>query len=424
MSNLFSFLKFTVFFSILCAAIYFGGSITINIANKTIDMHIAVIVLALIILVYMYNGASKLINRIFAFFRGKPSYEKGIDNLQLAFSGILLKDKSLAEKNIKKAQKHLGNIPLISWIEGQLMLLKNEHHNAKSIFYELCTREKGTALGAYSLCKMAVVDKSENDALNAINTILKVSPHALELIFQAIAISLKNKNFNEAKKHIRSIKNTKKGRFVEAIIYSEEGIANKNIDLLKKALKLAPELAETAIQYADILCVNGEYKDARKILLKSFQHQPTLELYDKYISCGELLDISDRLKLAEKIMEEAPDSWIVYFEFAKIAMQKGMMQIAFHHFLKAYNKEKYDFIAEKLVTSANLLDDPKPQAAIDILSNPLSTKHIDFIWRCKECGNEEKQWIAVCNHCNRIGEYFFMERLMDNNYFLIEKREV
>lgn len=424
MSSLFSFLKFAVFFSIFCVAIYFGGGITINIANKTIDVHIAVIVLALIVLVYIYSGISTLLNRIFAFFRGKPSYEKGIDNLQLAFSGILLKDKSLAEKCIKKAKRHLGNIPLISWIEGQLMLIRNEHHSAKSIFYELCAREKGTALGAYSLCKMAVSEKSEDDALNAINTILKVSPNALELIFQAIAISLKNKNFDEAKKHISSIKNTKKGRLVEAIIYSEEGIANKNIDLLKKAFKLAPELTETAIQYADILCANGEYKDARKILLKSFQHQPTLELYDKYISCGKLLDISDRLKLAEKIMEEAPDSWIVYFEFAKITMQNGMIQIAFRHFLKAYNKEKYDFIAEQLAAAAKMLDDPKPQAAIDVLSNPLLSKQVDFIWRCKECGNEEKQWIAICNHCNRIGEYFFTERLIDNNHFLIEKREV
>jgi thioredoxin-like negative regulator of GroEL len=262
--------------------------------------------------------------------------------------------------------------------------------------------------------------KSETDVINAINSILKISPTAFELIFQAIAISLKNKNFSEAKKHIPSIKKTKKGKLVEAVIYSEEGIAHKNIDLLEKAFKIEPGLTENAIHYADYLSKKGEYRNAQKVLLQSFKCTQIYDVYERYINCGENISNSDRFKFAEKIMNEAPDSWIVYFEFAKIALQNGMILMAFQNFFKAYQKEHYDFIVERLVETAKMLDEPKPQSAVDVLSTPLASKHVQFIWKCRHCGNEEKRWIPVCNHCGRIGEYVNEERSIDGENLSID----
>jgi tetratricopeptide (TPR) repeat protein len=414
MASLFSFLKIVLSLSLILLAVHFGGSITINSGGKSVDIHIAAVVLGCILLMYLYGFVASLLKKILSFFSGKPKHEKGIENLQLAFSGILLKDKRLAERCIGKAKKYLGNIPLVSWIEGQLMLINRDHHRAKALFYELCGREKNTALGAYSLSKMAVNERSEVDALNAINAVLKISSDSTDLVFQAITISLRNMNFTEAKKHIPSIKKTKKGRLVEAIIYAEEGFANKDIDLMQKAFKLAPELHKNAIHYADLLLKNHEYKKARNVLLQSFRRTQSIELIKKYVSCGKNLSDSDRARFVEKIIDEVPESWVGYFEFANISMENDMKQIAFQNFLKAYEKGPYDFVAEKLLESAKMLDDPAQRAAADDLISSLACKKVDFVWRCGNCGNEENDWIAICKHCDRIGEYALTERAMPN----------
>ncbi len=416
MRALFFFLKFCVLLSMLCASMYFGGNIIINISDFSLEIQAIHLVLILIILVCVYELLALFFSSLLKLIRGKPSHVKGLESLQKSFSGVLLKDKKSAEKNIKKAKKYLGDIPLVNWLEGQLMIIKNEYSQAKSIFYELCTKEKDTAIGAHSLFKMALHDKSENDALVTINKILKISPDSLDIAFHAIVLALKNKDFIEAKKHIHSIKKSKKGKLVEAIIYFNEGVNAQDIDSMKKAFKLAPELTENAIRYADVLISEEKYKDARKVLIKSFVSLPTFELYEKYISLGR--NLSEKTKFAEKIMKEESDSWIVYFGLAKLAMENGFIQLAFQNFLKAYNKKQYNFVAEGLLESVKMLPDPKPKEAIDISESALASNRVEFLWRCENCGIEEKNWTDICKHCNRVGECAPLERVMNAHHFL------
>ena len=286
------------------------------------------------------------------------------------------------------------------------MLANKDYHKAKAIFYELSGKEKDTALGAYSICNLAIKDRSSSDAINAINSIIKLYPYAYELIFQAIVICLRNRNFVEARKYISSLKETKKGMVVEAIIYFEEGTATNNSDLLKKAFKLAPELTENAIRYSEYLMKVGEYRSARKILMQSFKCVHVREVYKKYISCGKNLSDSDVLKLAEKIANEIPNSWMVYFEFANCALQNDMKKLAFQNFLKAYEIEPYDFIADKL---ALLLPEIETSVAATHSEEQLSSKSVRFLWRCHHCGNESRKWLPICDHCDWIGEYKYEE---------------
>ncbi|MDR2157987.1 MAG: hypothetical protein LBO02_01575 [Holosporaceae bacterium] len=396
------FLKFCAFLLLTAMAIYYKGVASFDVGGSTVDVHFAVLIFFFGFCLYFYGIIKKAVCRIF--FR-RSKYEKGLDNLQLAFSGILLKDKSKIEKFIGKAEKYLGNIPIVSWIKGQQSLINGDEQRAKAIFYSLCERESDTALGAYSLCQLATKERSDGEALMAINSLLKVSPRAQDLILQATAISVKNKNFAEAKKHLSSLARSDKSRLVEAAVYSEEGFHKKDPDLLKKAFKLAPELSNNAVNYAELLLAKEEYRNARDVLSKSFRAFPHQKVFDKYISAGHDLSNLDKIKLANKLIDAAPKSWIGYFGLAKLLVREEMLMSAFQNLLTAYEKEPLDFIANELRKVAEMLDSPKPPEAVRILSQPLKSKRIDFIWKCTRCGAEENDWTCVCKYCNGIAEY-------------------
>jgi uncharacterized protein HemY len=416
MKNLLFFLKITLFLLVFLAALYFGGNVTVNFLGESMVFPLGLVVLTLGACFYTWSLINWLMKKIRELFCEQTNYEKGLESLQQALSGILLKDASGAGHNIKKAKKYLGDRPIIGWLEGQLFLINKDYHRAKSIFYGLCEREQQTALGAYNLCKMAMQEKSQLDALNAINAILEIAPNSTELIFQAISIALAQKNYAEARKHIPAIRKNKKGPLVEALVYSEEGIHTQKINLVHDAYNLAPELIENSIYYADFLIKNEEYKDARKILLRSYEKRPTMELFCKYISCDPRASNLDKIKFAEKAIDAVSTSWIGYYGLGEIAMQEGLSRIAFDNFEKAYEKKHYDFIAEKIMKSAELLQDPKPPLAMELLSGDahLETESVEFVWKCQNCGAESPRWIANCPNCNRIAEYEPFERTINS----------
>jgi uncharacterized membrane-anchored protein len=401
-----SFLKALLFWAVFLLALYYGEIISLKIGNNSVSVHVAVIVLTFGCLFYFCGAVKRILCRIFPC---KSKYEKGLESLQLAFSSVLLNDKSKIEKALRKSEKYLGNIPIISWLRGQQSLIEGDEHRAKAIFYGLSEREKDTVLGAYSLYQLALKGRSDDDALAAINSALKAFPDAQDLILQAIAIDVKSKRFSEAKRRLSSLKKSEKSRLVEAIVYSEEGTDQKDEDLLKKALKLAPELSDAAINCAELLIKNEEYRAARDMLKKSFRVFPNQKVFDKYISTGEDLSNLDKIKLANKLIDVAPDSWIGYYGLAKLYIREEMTGSAFQNLLTAYEKEPFDFIGNELIKVAENLNDPKPSEAIDILSRPLKTKHVNFVWKCSHCGSEEPGWVSVCKYCNRIAEYKFVQ---------------
>ncbi|MDR2765873.1 MAG: hypothetical protein LBB63_00190 [Holosporaceae bacterium] len=399
-----AFLKFLAFIALLLAAVRYGGSVSLGEGSGSVSIHIAAVVFACGLLTCFWSAVCLLLRCLSDAFRGKSSHEKGLENLQRAFSSMLLRDHVSAATFIRKARKYLGDIPMISWLNGQVSLTSGDGHRAKSIFYALSEREEGTVFGAQGLLQLAIREKSDNDALNAINAILEVASGSQDLVAQAVAVALRNKNYPMAKKHLASVEKSDKKRLMEAVICSEEGAATGDIDLVRRAFRLAPQLSRNAIFYSALLMKEREYRKARKILRKSFGKQPLPEVFDRCLSGGNTT-AADRMKLAGKLVSEAPESWVGYYGMAKLAIQEDMLPLAFKNLQTAYGKEQYDFIAHELTKVAGRLEEPKPPTAAAILANPPKSRAVTFVWKCADCGAEEKEWVPVCDHCNRIAEH-------------------
>ena len=416
------FSKFGLFIFLLILSLRYGEDVSVTAFGVSVNFHLSVLVLAVGIFGLVISAIKNFLNSIFSKFWKSPE-EKGLENLQIAFSRMLLKDKSQkVEKYLEKSKKYLGNLPIISWLEGQFHLMKGEDHIAKGLFYSLFTQEKKTAFGAFGLYNLAVKENSPKDALLSIDSLSKFVPSP-SLCFTAITLALKNKNFEAAKKYIDGLKNTKKFKIVRAILLSEEGFLKNDTDLLKKAFKIKPDFTENTLRYADALLQKEKIRKAKKILQESFELNPNLEIFKKYMSIEKREPLSKFLKYGEAFANLVSKSWVGYFGVAEIAMSEKIYPVAFSNFYKSYQNAPYDFIATKLLESAKLLNDPKPPEAIQILSQPLPSQCANFTWECDHCGTIEKQWISICKNCSRIGEYQYIN-LSEKNQKTEESNEL
>lgn len=416
MRNMFAVFKLVIALSVIGAAAYYNGSVVCSVGGYVLNIPMWGLIAAFCGVSYVHSWCISIFKKIAVFFAGKPKHEKGLDCLQRVFSALLLKDTSSVADNLAKTKRYLGDIPIVSWLEGQFCLINGDELKAKSIFYKLYEGEKCTAFGAYSLSQLATKYKMDNDVISAINAILKVHPRANEFIQQAISYSIKNKNFAEARRYKNFLKNSKDK--IESIICYEESLSTNDMDLAKKAFRLAPYLETIALHYANILIKSGENRLAKKVIKRAFLHIQTQKLFQTYISCADSLD--EKIKSAYRLIDASADSWIPYFGLAQLQIQKDEYDDAFHNLLVAYEKANYDFIAELLKETAKKINDPQSQTLL--MLNDLKCKHACFCWSCSNCKHTKSHWSSICDCCNYTGTYGLTTQ--EGNGSVIEEKSV
>ena len=108
------FIELIAFVGLLAAAIYFGGTVTLEIGQSQMCFSVAALAIGVACLVLLLELFLAICRGIGKLFQGRPKWQKGLDSLQSAFSNVLLKDKVSAGKALSQAKKHLGDIPLVS----------------------------------------------------------------------------------------------------------------------------------------------------------------------------------------------------------------------------------------------------------------------------------------------------------------------
>lgn len=350
----------------------------------------------------LYKLYRVVADKLCSLFGLKADVRKGVDYLQEAFSGMLVKDHKTVLKSLNKAKKHLGEIPFISWLEGQLCLINGDAYKAKSLFFNLSSREKDTVLGAYSLAQLSLQDKSDKESVEAIKAVLKVYPDSQNFIDQIVSLSVKNGNIDDAFYYLRKL-SSKNKRNIEAVIYFEKWKQSAELSDLKQAHNLAPQISDIAVAYADELLKCDEKRSAEKALLRSFEQSPSVEILKKYISLGE-----DKVKRGEKLLDIAPQSWIPYYYLAKICVEEDMSALASDYISRAYDLAHYDFIADEW-GKINAL-----QNNGETLMNLSEVRSVKFFWRCEKCGDHSLKWRSVCPRCMSIATYSHTEGTEEN----------
>lgn len=390
------FFKLLIFFALLFSIFYCDSFIAFNFAENFIEIHIALFAVLFLIFISFILAFFSIKNWFF-----KKKYEKGIKNLEKAFSYMLLKDVQKMKSYISKSKKVLGDSSIVNWLEGQFHILNNDPNKAKALFYKMVTSEESALIGNYSLYKIYLKNGSEAEAIDSIDAILRIDNKS-SVVIQAIYILLKNKRFDLTQKYLSAIRRLPNSDLIEAAIYFENGVHSGDIELIRKSYKLVPEFIKASIYYADYYIGKGEYKEARKILKKTFEKAPNQEIFQRFVFCDAVLDNLDKIKLAEKLISTNPDSWIGYYGLGKLLIKEKMYQAALNNFKIAYEKTDFDFILDGMLEAARYAQN------YEILSKTYRARHVEFLWKCKECSNIEADWEPVCDYCKNIATYEYV----------------
>ena len=393
-----------ILLAIIAASVYFGGKTTLTAGDYTfsiLNSDLAVIIVGLLLVMY---AIAKIKRKISSLKHNKNSPEAISNDIQQMLSFLLLKDVESSEKQLEKIKRVLKDSPITNWFDGNIELLKNNTHKAKSLFYLASASERNSSLGVYSICRLAVQSKDKVTEVETLNTILESSGYQESVLMRLLVIYMLNNDFINAHECMHKIQSHNRNDRLEAIlkfVESQSGSLNEDV-LLKSAFDLAPDITAIALAYANYINTNQGPKKAKSVLEKTWKLCPHPDVFNAYIQLDD--DLIAQIDAGYDLVASQTNTWIGYYEYAKLLLDCGKIEDAFHNLLGAYGKSRLRLVYDLLYRVSSMLPDPKPSAALEILSKNHESEVLDkeFGWGCSSCGMQHVKWNAICKQCESI----------------------
>lgn len=337
-----------------------------------------------------------------------------IEMLQKELSYVLLKAPELAQKELGKIKKNIGDMPIVNWFQGNIYLLNNEENKAKMLFHEMSIGTKDPVIGLYGLYDISLKNKDKSSEKEALVGLLNSGINRGEIIPKLIALELLEKNFERANYFVDMLvseNSIRKNDVIATVKYVEacNGNFSNKQDILEQAISLSLNISKIVIAYADELVKNKNIKLAQKYLFNAWKREPNVEIFLKYVDCFKE-NKENLLVAADELVCARNDSWIGYFELAKILFSYAKYEDAFLNFLTVYGKNRSQYVVDYLIKTANMLPDPKSLSAQEILNGELDVKELSCYYACSNCGNESHAWLPICPNCHDIATLKYVEK--------------
>lgn len=419
LSNCVNFVLFIIFASIFVYSFFIKCNITLNFEgiSKTFSLlDLMLFILYVYVVKLLFVTIANFLKKLFSFKR-KNCQVNLIDAIQSVLSSILLKDSVSAKKALEKLKKQFGESSLSSWFEGNISVLENDIHRAKSLFYKATSSEKETCLGSYSLCSLARKYNDYSTEMDALKSMLNTSNGSDKsmILLRLISIKILNKKYEDIETYTKELKFQKyrKWKRIAAIynfcLASDEMNCHDRLSLLENAFEYAPEITDIAIAYSDELLEHSSPSKARKVLLESWKLCPSKSIFDRYIYINKETDLDNVFDNADKLIATNNTSWIGYFNLGKLLFENEKYEDAFYNLLTAYGKIHSKEVVNVLIECANKLHDPKPISAREILDGNVLCEDFHFAFVCDTCGCISHKWIPICDKCQSIDSYRYKE---------------
>ena len=237
---------------------------------------------------------------------------------------------------------------------------------------------------------------------------------ALALFIEAQAARLEQDE-KAVKTHYLAMLDSKQARFIAMRGLIQQAIRQGDREEARALLRLAQQQNPAASWVTEALFrLNVAARDwdaAQTLIEEKAKH---LDMTHKQAMKAALytqqsFDANDNaeeaLAAAQDALRADPQFIPAYLAKARALKKQGRDKHALKALAKAYKQDAHPLIARDYIALFCAQDGKSEQQAIEALCcyNPKSpleeSSLLKDVWLCYECQNEEKDWSAVCNHC-------------------------
>ncbi len=352
--------------------------------------------------------------------RAARRLRKGLSALAAGMVAVAAGDAGAARRAAKRAESVEGETPLTLLLAAQAAQLEGDDHAAEKYFTAMLARRETEFLALRGLLVQAMHAGNETRALDYARRAAKLRPDAGWAQAAEFELAVKAGQWKQAEDALsRAIRRgavaPARGRRHRAALFLMQsrdaeaaGFDAEALALAKRAMRTADDFAPAALARARLEGTRGNAKRARRLLERAFAVVPHPDITAAYLAFAEGegdARVHDRLRLATRLLERAPDALEARLAATEAAIAAGLWGKARKHLDDA--EAAFDGAADGQGVPARLYrlrarlieaeGGDAREAGTWLLRAAAAAP--DARWVCGACGTAAPAWSGLCGTC-------------------------
>jgi HemY protein len=358
-----------------------SGPYTIQISAPAAIL-LLLLIAGLLTVTFRFIGALRRSpGHVFAWRRAQRQ-KQGELALHRGIAALAVGDGKLAETAAIRAQKFLGETPLVLLLLAESARLAGDHDTAAQNFERLSADKHLGFAGHHGLLRHSLAIEDHETAAAQAGAALQKFPGANWVQQQRLHLAVAQKHFAQA------LTLTREPHEIAALATAAAATATPReaTTLAERALRAIPGFAPAAVAYAHALRARNKPRAAASALLASWKAAPHPQIAAAYLE--PYPTPIARAQAASTLAAAAPQHPESSLILAETALAANLPAEARRN-------------AEAAIAAG--LTDARPLAVLATLdSSPPPTSPVPA-WTCTACGTQTPDWTPTCPHCKKLG---------------------
>lgn len=369
--------------------------------------------------------AITFVYRVYLFVRGVPGAfgrsrkerktHKGYEALTRGMVAVAADDPLEARKQARKAQDLLEDPSLTMLLSAQAAQLEGDETAAQKFFEAMAEKKGMEFLGLRGLLNQAMRAGDDAKALDLAKRAYRLKPKTEWLASNLLELQLSNSDWADAEKTLdETVRNKlvdgETGKRRKAILLTrrareaaDHGAVDDAVNLLRKANKLQPAFAPSALLLADLYQRQDKARKALAVLETLWAHQPNPQAFQLYLEIAGEPDALKRVRLVEKFCDHNHNHIESKIARARAALEAhlwGSARKELEGLIKSDNQARVFALMAEIEESEH-----EDLAKARQWLRKATTADPDPAWVCSHCGHVALEWDALCGNCSEFDGY-------------------
>jgi HemY protein len=323
-------------------------------------------------------------------------------------------DAGEARRQAKIARGLLNDPPLTLLLEAQAAQLSGDEQAARRYFDAMMQRPETAFLGLRGLLMQSLRARDNAQALKLARQAAAERPDAGWAVSTLLELELKDGDWVAA---TETLKRAEKLRAIEpaaakrrrAVLLAEQARVASDpesaIDLLRDAVKLAPDLVPARAMLARHLGDIGRIREAGRLIEQGWALTPHPDLAAAHLSTVASEEPLARVRRTEHLAATNPQHFESYLVLAEANLAAVLWGAARTALEKARDSLSVgESLPPRLARLMARLEESEDGEAGEARRWLLAAAELpgDVAWICERCGTQASSWSGRCRHCHEF----------------------